>query len=413
MKRICKASEQMISRNKWEQNDDMLVNFEFLDREPIENMITCLHYKVDKVVYFGYRDLIEEYKSITVSFLKKYCGVKDVIFRPLSQKNLNSVLNTMRQEFELEEKQGADIYVDITGGESLILVAFGMLAKEYKFPMHMYDIKADKLLEFDNGTGKKLSANARSQTIKLNIDRYVEMNGGVVNDRLQKDSKENINTAFAEDVEKIWQIAKRNKEYWNPFSDFLKANLKPDENLRVNKKTAAIGEALSASKTALHTREKFDEILNDLAAEEILTDVVLSEESCCFQYKNSKIKECLFEGGSILELHTYHRQKAVSDDCRVGVHLDWDGVIHPADRSDVFNEIDVLSLKGNIPTFISCKSGKMSPQFTLHALYELKTVADRFGGKYAKKVLVSSFDIGQAHLERAAEMGIEVRTADD
>lgn len=41
------------------------------------------------------------------------------------------------------------------------------------------------------------------------------------------------------------------------------------------------------------------------------------------------------------------------------MHLDWDGVIHSILGTDVLNEIDFLSLKGNIPALISCKSGKM------------------------------------------------------
>ena len=61
-----------------------------------------------------------------------------------------------------------------------------------------------------------------------------------------------------------------------------------------------------------------------------------------------------------------------------------------------------------MPKFISCKTGKMSPTNTLHALYELNTVASRFGGKYARKVLVSSRPINDVYRTRAQEMGIEV-----
>lgn len=114
-------------------------------------------------------------------------------------------------------------------------------------------------------------------------------------------------------------------------------------------------------------------------------------------------------GGSILELHTFQEQKVDSDDCRIGVHLDWDGVIHPISGIDVLNEIDVLSLKGNIPTFISCKSGTMGANQTLHVLYELDAATRRFGGKYVKKVLVSAKKLGDVYLERANEMGIEIR----
>ena len=99
-----------------------------------------------------------------------------------------------------------------------------------------------------------------------------------------------------------------------------------------------------------------------------------------------------------------------SDDCKVGVHLDWDGIIHEKPGEDVLNEIDVLSLKGIIPTFISCKSGKMDSHQSLHALYELDTVAKRFGGKYAKKILATNEELRIRYVERAEEMGIDLRS---
>ena len=50
----------------------MIVNIEFLDVEPIENLVTCLNYKVDKVVFFGYEDVIIKSREHTERFLKKY-----------------------------------------------------------------------------------------------------------------------------------------------------------------------------------------------------------------------------------------------------------------------------------------------------------------------------------------------------
>ena len=117
------------------------------------------------------------------------------------------------------------------------------------------------------------------------------------------------------------------------------------------------------------------------------------------------------DGGAILELHTYIMEKSGSDDCRVGVHLDWDGVIHKESGIDLLNEVDVLTLSGNTLTFISCKSGKMNYTQTLHALYELDTVANRFGGRYCKRVLVTAQPFSGVYMERAREMNIEVRVA--
>ena len=126
-----------------------------------------------------------------------------------------------------------------------------------------------------------------------------------------------------------------------------------------------------------------------------------------FQYKNAMIKQLLWDSGSILELYTFMHESRIKGitDCRVGVHIDWDGQIHNDGNKDVLNEIDVMSIQNNLPTFISCKIGSVDQM----ALYELETVANRFGGKYAKKVIATAQPISQGHLQRAKEMGIEVR----
>ena len=41
----------------------MEVLFKFLGDEPVDNVITCMNFKLDKVVYFGYHEGIEEQKK--------------------------------------------------------------------------------------------------------------------------------------------------------------------------------------------------------------------------------------------------------------------------------------------------------------------------------------------------------------
>lgn len=387
----------------------MVVCLEFLDNEPIENVITCMHFKVDKVIFFGYYDVIRNQRSKTEKFLSKYCGVQFVTFCPLSQNSLQSVLKTMRKEIEHELGQGGKLFFDITGGESLILVAFGMLSKEFETPMHIYDIPNDKLIELDEGAKSSISKDVASQQVHLNLDRYIELRGGIINYGPHKKIKMDGSREFIDEVSKLWKVVNKHIDYWNPFSDFLRVNMIPDTNLQVNKRTSDVFKALYESKTGLNIPAKLNRIIDDLAEEGLLQDVEYIDGRYRFRFKNQGIKDCLWEGGSILELHTYHKQKEISDDCRVGVHLDWDGIINPQSGVDVLNEIDVLSIKRNVPTFISCKSGKIGAQQALYALYELETVAERFGGKYAKKVLVTTMDLGEVYRKRASEMGIEVK----
>ena len=83
----------------------MIVVFEFLGIEPVDNVITCMHYRVDKVVYFGYQETIREKKKTTEYFLKEYCGVKEVTFVTMPKDDLQGTLKAMRQAIEYEKKQ--------------------------------------------------------------------------------------------------------------------------------------------------------------------------------------------------------------------------------------------------------------------------------------------------------------------
>ena len=384
----------------------MVVNFVFLGDEPIENVITCLHYKVDKQICFGYHDTIEKRRESTKNFLTQYCGVKTVKFSKLSQDNLKSVLKTMRGEIEREREKGSKIFFDITGGERLLLLAFGMLATEFDAPMHMYDIPSDTLIELNKESPSRISRKAAQQNIKLNLDMYIKMRGGVINYELQKDVKEDNNPYFERDIEKLWNVSIRFPEIWNPLSNLCNT-LSPSNSLKVNVSTPELREALEKSSNKLNSLEKLNQLVDALQSEGLLTDVHRDDKTYRFHYKNEHIRDCIWEGGSLLELHTYCAERKISDDCKVGVHLDWDGIINPG--LDVLNEIDVLSLSGNIPTFISCKNGNLSKTKALFPLYELDTVAKRFGGKYAKKILIAPAGIGDIDMKRAAEMGIEVR----
>jgi len=66
-------------------------------------------------------------------------------------------------------------------------------------------------------------------------------------------------------------------------------------------------------------------------------------------------------------------------------------------------------MHGMIPVFISCKNGMV----TADELYKLNTVAHRFGGEYAKKVLVTTriSDFGEQSMylkQRAKDMNIRL-----
>lgn len=137
------------------------------------------------------------------------------------------------------------------------------------------------------------------------------------------------------------------------------------------------------------------------------------EVSICF--KNEQVRRALTKAGQILELYISMIAMSIKDDndvpiyndVRAGVYIDWDGNIE--EELNVVNEIDVILMKDLVPVFISCKNG----QIDIDELYKLSAVAERFGGKYAKKVLIASElkKIGERvnYIKaRAAELNIKI-----
>ena len=74
------------------EGEAMNTVIEFFDEDPIENLITCMNYQFDKVIYFGHKDsMTQERVRITRNSLKKICGITEVSFVELSKKSLERV----------------------------------------------------------------------------------------------------------------------------------------------------------------------------------------------------------------------------------------------------------------------------------------------------------------------------------
>lgn len=380
---------------------------EFFDEDPIENLITCINYQFDKVLYFGHKDsMTQERVRITRDSLKRICNITEVEFIELSKKSLDRVVEILEREVNEEKKQKNQCFFDLTGGEGLILVAMGILSTKYETPMHRYDIWSGELTVFGNKEGLRIDEAVPSKEVKLSLDDMIAMWDGVINYRQQKMAKSHLEEKeFIADFEKIWSVAGRDAKKWNTFSGIFKRFAGDEnENLTVTAPVKELDKCIR--QYGALTRRGAIAMLHELNDLGILEHVKTDNEKLRYKFKNAIVKECLLDAGCALELHTYYEMKNSGrySDCRVGVHIDWDGKIGGKEQ-DVINEIDVLALEGYIPVFISCKNGKVNQM----ALYELDAVASRFGGKYVRKEMRAGQELSEAYANRAREMQIEVR----
>ena len=441
------------------------VNFEFLDDDAIENVVTCLNYRMDKVIFFGEKEMIAEKKKELTYFLTECCGVGQkarltkeaaVQFVEISATDLEDVIAKIKSAILLEREEHSQIFIDITGGEGLTLLAFGILAKELGEPMHLYDIETGELREYSRDEEKKLSKVGTLCKVEWNIDTFAKMQGGEVNESRNKSHKAYHSEEDIKDIEELWKLLVLYKVYWNNFTGILAQLHNPERKLNSSwdKEGLTFEGSTNAVETVIKDHrgfavsmeednckrsvfEQFNVIMKACMEKGFLEEFSYTAYQYSYKYKNDFIRNCLTESGSVLEQHVYTKvcdMEGITD-CRVGVHINWNlpeeeeaekqnqkphlknyknkwkkkhrNTNNDSD-TEVLNEVDVLALKGYIPVFISCKATKIA-NLNQNMLYELDTVANRFGGKYAKRVLALVEKWEECgHRDRAEEMEIEI-----
>ena len=423
------------------------VNFEFLDEEAIENAITCLNYRMDKVIFFGNAELIEEKQAALRLFLRETCEVgkkaqlsaeEAIQFIDILDTDLNDVITKIRKAIKAEE--GNIRYIDITGGEGLTLLAFGILAKELGLPMHLFDVETGQMREYVFENEISLSKSGCKKKIPWNIETFVKMQGSDILTSSEQDVKMPRNETDLADIDVMWRVMNEYKEYWTGFCSVLARFHSSNKDRVINSarskmrfegKVRDVKDAIKSEKGFFNkfydkkdtegTEQerwkrqleraylKFNEMMTACEKAKLIEDYSVKDYSYKYRFKNAYIAQCIKKAGNVFEQHVYKKIKTEWQeftDLSVGVEIDWD-LIDTCKATEVSNEIDVFVLKGYVPIFISCKAEKIE-NVDQDVLYELDVVARRLGGKYAKKILAVIYDWKGKHSERAKDMDIEV-----
>ncbi len=388
---------------------------EFFDREsPVENMISTLLCKPDKVIFIG-----DSTKKILRSIEKyKIIAEKreiDVEFEAVGvgKNNLMAIVGAI--EDVLSEND--DCVIDLTAGDDLFLVAVGIVYCDNadKIKLHRFNISNNKMIDCDSD-----GVLCAAEPMTLSVEEIVALNGGRVIFESEKGNathRWDFNREFMDDIYLMWSVCRRNPTNWNIQINLIEklCGVNYDnKSLSVRIDVWQIKEILGENSNKISFLFELLEKLYDLG---ILNDLKITETDIYFSFKNSQVKKCLTKAGLILELvvavmsvdSENENGTALYNDVMTGVFIDWDGEVQPECKADVENEMDVILMKGMIPVFISCKNGLVS----IDELYKLSVVADKFGGRYVRKVLLTSELEKAGHNEayikaRAESMGIKI-----
>ena len=299
-----------------------------------------------------------------------------------------------------------DCCFDLTGGKELVLAAMGHVSAMREVPMFQFNVRTGSLIRVKN-----CDCIPESDKVSMTIAENILLNGGTVVYNDKNDFCWQLTDDFKKDIEIMWDICKPNCGLWNKqcmiFDKFISfGTIDEDYSVKVSleyMRHRNIEPMLSHS------------VINPLIQAGLIKNYKIEDEILTFRFKNEQVCRAICKAGNILELYAYMTAKEIADkeqgfydDIDVGVIVDWD-----ADDSrntvDTRNEIDVMIMRDLVPIFVSCKNGEVHKE----ALYELETVAARFGGDYSKKILLTTYvsndTMSRKHLlKRAEEMGIYV-----
>lgn len=395
---------------------DNMTYIEFFDRMSVENICACLTNVPERVVMLGDNmKTLNRYAEIYTSLLQKRGYAVEFICRTVNRNNLSDIVEKLTKLVE----QYSDCVFGLTGGEDLSLVAAGIVFerfKDKKLQMHRFNIRSNRLYDCDQDgvTIEKL-------TPALTVDENIQIYGGAVayeEEKPQGTYVWDIDDEFYSEMNALWDVCKNDVKAWNnQISVFAAAETVRDREFDI---LTTVASASAVKRVVEAGGGKFvsdSDIVRGLFNAGLLREYKFDGDNYKIKYKNMQIKRCLTKAGLALEMKIFvtalaaeEKGEPVYNDVMNGVCIDWDGKIQDQSMfADTANEIDVIMMKGMVPVFVSCKNGRVD----MEELYKLSAVAEKFGGKYAKKVLfaealdpTSTFT---KHIrQRSSDMGIRL-----
>lgn len=178
---------------------------EFFDRTPVENIISCLSMRPNKVILAGGSSDMSEHGRILKRVAAAHGLDIEISCVPVDRNNLTNAVSGL---CGIIESEPGDFSIDLTGGEDLLLVAAGIVAERYAknggrhIELHHYNVRTGAVQDCDNNN--KVFNNTNP---KLSIVDDIVLHGGklrysnsVLGDGTYRMS---LSDDFAEDVNHV------------------------------------------------------------------------------------------------------------------------------------------------------------------------------------------------------------------
>lgn len=386
---------------------------EIWDSDPVDNVMGVIALKPDRVVYVGFDKRMMERRCGALRRVFELKGMSISVECRAVPGDLYGIADAL-EAIAAEDDRCA---FDVLGGEGIILAAMGIVCERKahgNVSMHCFNVK--------KGRGYDCISRDRIDSLApaaLSADENIALYGGTVKQTAYRAAGDADDTA---DAYVMWDICRGARSApadehpcarWNRFCAAMAAL---DTLAGRDADGTFIDISSPEAENVLYQRAGLARLDEDIL-DEMCRSGLLVRRGDILRYKNDFIRRTVTKAGNVLEFVVLCAAcSSVEADgspsytsCAGGVVIGWDD---DPDPLDTVNEIDVMLMRGMTPVFISCKNGAVDDE----ELYKLDSVASRFGGRDAVKVLVATYmgdlrgrsDAFDRFRRRAADMGIKL-----
>lgn len=360
---------------------------ELFSAEPSENVLAACCLKPETVVYLGSAALMTDGRISAVrAFFRKRKDSPKLLFLRVAERNYAGAGAAIRDVLE----KYPDCCVEMTGGSDLLLAALGTVSASGKLNLFELDVRTQNL-RFVQGCVPDRKEGPLRPLRGVPAGDYIRLCGGTLTESSYR-MGDDLPLALEADVQDMWSVYRQEPEIWTKQCSLLAGFCaRGGSGLTVSAE-------LSEKPDAGHLRR--------LTEAKLISGYSEKGQTVTLTFRDAHVKRTLSRAGDLLELWLFLAAKSdpAFTDAIMGAKIQW---AERAERNATSNEIDGLMMHGAVPVYVSCKIGSVPKE----ALYEVDSVAARFGGSYAVKALVCARLGGNAAgkdtlRQRAADMDI-------
>ena len=365
---------------------------ELYDERAIENILAPDMFRPRRVVYLCPGEIARDRarQETLAAFFRRRGWEPELIFVETSRFKADRIL---RQLFDIGERY-PDCAIDVTGGSDAALFAAGMFAARKGVPAFTYSRRKNRFYDISGAA----FADELPCGLTYSIEDFFLMAGGTL---LPGRVDNQILSQYLSDFDPFFDCFLQFRRDWPNIISYIQ-RISPSEYGQIPPLSVEGGYTVKGERGSRNTAN--EDALRELARIDFIRDLeIVPGQRVSFRFRDLNTRAWLRDVGSALELYTYKAcvDSAIFHDVLSSAVVRWDEVLG---HGSVSNEIDVMAARGVIPLFLSCKACDIKTE----ALNELAILRDRFGGKGAKAVIVTTEACGAAARHRAAQLGIAV-----